>query len=168
MRKLRLRLSHLPKIAQVMSYRTDIWLSSVWLKSLYVFIYSRPSFLSRFDSFLFGYKACIYLFIYFLPSFLLSFSFFHLHPSTFLHFTQRERKGERKKHQCEREISIGCLLISALTRDQTQNLSMFPDQEFNPWPFGLWDNTPTNRATPTNWATPPRAKACVYNNSAII
>ena len=37
--------------------------------------------------------------------------------------------------------------VLALTRDQTHNLSMCPDQELNSNTFGAWDSTPTNRAT---------------------
>ena len=61
-------------------------------------------------------------------------------------FRQRRgvgRERERKKHPCEREISISCLLICTLTRDQTRNLGMCPDWKLNLWPFHLRDSTPT-------------------------
>ena len=47
----------------------------------------------------------------------------------FIYF-QRERKGEREveKHQCVREVSMGCLL--------TYNLGTCPDWESNQRPFG--------------------------------
>ena len=48
----------------------------------------------------------------------------------FTDFREREGEGERKgeTHQCEREISI----------------SMDPDWESNPQPFGVQDNAPIN------------------------
>ena len=47
-----------------------------------------------------------------------------------------------------RERNIDWLpLVSALTRDQTCNLGMWPEWELNPQTFGVWDNAPTNLAT---------------------
>ena len=59
-------------------------------------------------------------------------------------FREGERGGEREKHR---------LVASHRhpTRDQTHNLAVCPDQELNPRPFGLQDDTPTN------WATSARA-----------
>ena len=51
----------------------------------------------------------------------------------------------------ERETSTGCLFIHTQSRDGTCNLGMFPDQELNLRPFGLWDTALTN------WATLARA-----------
>ena len=57
----------------------------------------------------------------------------------------------------ERERNIDLLPpICALTRDQTNNLGMFLDQELNLQPFGLWSNAPTY------WATLPGARNCSY------
>ena len=39
------------------------------------------------------------------------------------------------------------LPISAPAWGRTCNLRMCPNQEWNPKPFGLWDNAPTNRET---------------------
>ena len=50
----------------------------------------------------------------------------------------RERKRGRERHQHSREASIGCLLLSALTRNQTCKLGICPDRELNPWPFILY------------------------------
>ena len=46
----------------------------------------------------------------------------------------KERGREREKHQCEREISIGCP-------------HMCHDQGLNPQPFSVWNDAPVNRAT---------------------
>ena len=87
------------------------------------------------------------------PSFL---HFFILHPRIY-HWFQRKRKGEgewvggrerEKKHRCERTINQ-LPPKWAVTGDWTCNLGMCPNQESNPWPFGLQDNTPTNWAIPT-------------------
>ena len=43
------------------------------------------------------------------------------------------------------------LLIDSLTRNGTHSAGMCSDQELNLQPFGVWDDTPTN------WATPARA-----------
>ena len=51
---------------------------------------------------------------------------------------ERETDRERERHRCERETSVGCLLLCAPTLDWTQNLGMCPDWQLNPWPFGLW------------------------------
>ena len=59
-------------------------------------------------------------------------------------FREWEREGEREgdKHQCERETLIGQLpLICDPTWDQACNPGMCPDQESNPQPFHLWDDT---------------------------
>lgn len=44
--------------------------------------------------------------------------------------------GIRHKHQLPPK--------QAPTKDQTPNLSMWPDGESNMLPFGMWDHTPTN------------------------
>ena len=54
----------------------------------------------------------------------------------------------------EKETSIGCLPICALTRDGPCNLGMCPDLESNQQPFSLQDDAPTN------WAT--LSRACSY------
>ena len=41
------------------------------------------------------------------------------------------------------------LPMRASTGDQTCDLSMCPDQELYPQPFGIWNNAPTNWATLT-------------------
>ena len=40
-------------------------------------------------------------------------------------------------------------LVRTPAGDGTRNLGVCPDQEFNPRPFGLWDDAPTNWATLT-------------------
>ena len=71
-------------------------------------------------------------------------SFFKSSPKDIFFFiTFRQTKGKREK-------LIGCLCIRTLTRDQTHNLHMCPDQDLNPWPFSLSDNASTN------WAPPAR------------
>ena len=49
------------------------------------------------------------------------------------------RKRGRKSPMWERNINH-LPLAQAPTRDQTRNPGMCPDQEFNKWPFALWDN----------------------------
>ena len=51
---------------------------------------------------------------------------------------ERERGKEREKHQCEREVSTGCLpytpgpgIVHAWTGDHTRNLVLCSDQELN-------------------------------------
>ena len=61
---------------------------------------------------------------------------------------------ERKKHQCERETLICCLLVHAPNGDRTWNQAMCPDQKLNIWPLGLWGESLTNWTTPSR-ATPP-------------
>ena len=39
-------------------------------------------------------------------------------------------------------------LIGAPTEDRIRNLSMYPHQESNPWPFGLWHDT---QSTEPHW-----------------
>ena len=77
-------------------------------------------------------------------------------PKTFFSILFRERgrvgeiERETERERCDRETSIGCLLICSLTGNRTLNLGICPDQELNPWPFSLRDKAPTN------WATPAR------------
>ena len=80
----------------------------------------------------------------------------------FIAFRERERKGheerERERERCGGETlmwekSSGCLLILAQTRNQACDLGICSDWESNPWPFGPWDDVPTN------WGTPARALA---------
>lgn len=52
-----------------------------------------------------------------------------------------ERKSKR-----ERETSIS----RPQTWDQTRNLGMLFNQESNPPSSGVWDNAPTNQATPAS------------------
>ena len=71
--------------------------------------------------------------------------FFQPYPRTFLSlllFFFKEREW------CEREISIGCLLLYPYTQEWTRHLRMFvTDQESNLGPLHPWDNTLTNWAT---------------------
>ena len=70
-----------------------------------------------------------------------------------------QQKCKKKKICAEREKNMyvrethQAVASSHMRPDQAQthNLSMCPDQESNPWPFGLWDDAPTN------WATLARA-----------
>ena len=56
----------------------------------------------------------------------------------------RGRKEGREEGRRERERIIDWLPpIGTLTKDQTCNLGTCPDQELNPWPFGVWDDAPT-------------------------
>ena len=64
---------------------------------------------------------------------------------------EREEVGGRRRHQCERETSIGCLLVCAWSRDRTPNPGMCLNGKLSQQPFGLWDDAPTN------WATLARA-----------
>ena len=64
-------------------------------------------------------------------------------------FTDFREEGGRKRER-ERNINVREKHWS-VTWDQTHNLGMCPDQKLNPWPFSLWNNTPTN------WATLARA-----------
>ena len=52
--------------------------------------------------------------------------------------------------------SFGGLSYEPRPRDQTRTLGMYPDQESNPQPFGLWDNAPTN------WAIAARAQIRIF------
>ena len=60
-------------------------------------------------------------------------------------FRERERKGEGEgeKLRCEKNIDQ-LPLVRTLAGDGTRSLGMCPDWELSPWPFGLWDNAPTN------------------------
>ena len=58
---------------------------------------------------------------------------------------ERERGREGEKRRC------------VPRRDWTQNLGMCPDQDSSLQPFSLRDDTPTN------WATPARAKANMFD-----
>ena len=85
------------------------------------------------------------------PSLFCIFHLFFLTDFIYL-FLEREEEGrerEEKKHQCETEISIGCLSYAPqLTTDQTSN------NRHVPWPgielvtFRFADQHPTNGATP--------------------
>ena len=78
--------------------------------------------------------------------------FFKSLPKGMLLILQREEGRER-----ERERNIDLLpLVYTPTRDWTHSLGMCPDQESNPWPSGLWDNTPTN------WITLTRARLALF------
>ena len=72
-----------------------------------------------------------------------AFLFIYPHLRKFFHCFERqgERERERALYRCERETSIGCLLLCTPT----------PDQELHPQPFSLQDDTPAN------WSTPARA-----------
>ena len=59
----------------------------------------------------------------------------------------RERGRGRERNIDVREKRLLCYLPYALTRDQTLNLGMFPNQKLNPQPFGVQENAPTNWAT---------------------
>ena len=83
---------------------------------------------------------------------------FYPHLRTFFSLLwERERESER--HWCERETSIGWLLLCATTRDWTCNLGMCSDWQLNPWPFSLQEDAPTN------WATPARAMISILKNN---
>ena len=56
------------------------------------------------------------------------------------------RETQRERHWCDRETSVGCLIVHYPTGDITCNLDICPDLESNLWPFGLWDNAPTHWA----------------------
>ena len=60
---------------------------------------------------------------------------FKPHPRTFFSLLLEREKGrdrEIEKYRCEKESSIGCLLVHTLTGDRTCNWSMCPDWELNP------------------------------------
>ena len=58
----------------------------------------------------------------------------------------REEGGSKTER--DRETSIDSLLyVPLLTGDWTHNLDKCPDQESNPQPFGVQDDTLTNSAT---------------------
>ena len=59
---------------------------------------------------------------------------------SFLRDRGREGEREGKKHQCVRDISIGCLSL-APTRDPVHNPGMCPDWEVNQRPFSLQAST---------------------------
>ena len=65
-------------------------------------------------------------------------------------FREREKERESEEERCERETSISCLWY-APNWGWTCNLGRCPDRESNPWTFGVLDDAPTKRATPT-WA----------------
>ena len=66
----------------------------------------------------------------------------------FIDFRETEWGGAREREPVMWERNIDWLPpIRAPTRDWTWNLGMCPDQESNPQPFGVQDDTPTNRAT---------------------
>ena len=65
----------------------------------------------------------------------------HLRTFFFIAFRERGRKRERQKETWVQERNINWLPSRTC-----------PDQESNPQLFNVWDDTPTN------WATPPRAK----------
>ena len=109
-------------------------------------------FLPSFLPFFFFFPFYLSLNPSFLPSFLPFFRLFifYLHPRTCLLILEKGegREGGREKHHCERETLP---LTRALTRDQTHNPDMCPDQESNQRTFSLRDNAPAN------WTTPARA-----------
>ena len=72
-------------------------------------------------------------------------------------FRERGREG-KETSMGERNIR-GLPLSHAPTRGQTCNLGMCPEWESNPWPFGLWEDAPTN------WAILARAKFNIFKNS---
>ena len=58
-------------------------------------------------------------------------------------------EGEEKKRErdtCMWETSARCLPYLP-RQDQAHNRGMCRDRRQNPWPFGVWDNIPTNWAT---------------------
>ena len=66
-----------------------------------------------------------------------------------VYFVLIQGSGEgRKRERNISQLPTAC----ASAGDQTCNQGMCPDEEPNPQPFGLWDNTPAN------WATPARVK----------
>ena len=69
----------------------------------------------------------------------------------------RERGRERETLMWERNISQ-LPPIHTPTRNGTRNLGMCPDQEWNPQPFGIWDNAQTS------WATQPGLNFEFYIN----
>ena len=96
------------------------------------------------------------------PKFL--FLILYCHSGIFFIVTRQEgREAEKgEKYHCEREISIGCLLICVPTGDQTHNLGMCPDWELNPGHFGLWDDATTK------WAILARVKFVFFMKSSVI
>ena len=72
-------------------------------------------------------------------------------------FRERGREGKETSMR-ERNIR-GLPLSHAPTRGQTCNLGMCPEWESNSWPFGLWEDAPTN------WAILARAKFNIFKNS---
>ena len=70
----------------------------------------------------------------------------------YLLILEREEGRDRNREILMWERNINWLpLLHTLTGDGICNLDMFPNQESNPWPFGVQDDTSTN------WATPARA-----------
>ena len=92
----------------------------------------------------------------------LFFSFF----LSFLLFFYREREGKggkkrgRESSMWERNINQ-LPLICTLSRDQTCNLGMCPDQETNWQPFTLWDDPQT---TESHWWGP----MSIFNTAVIV
>ena len=94
----------------------------------------------------------IYLFIYYYYYFL---SFLEDMP---VDFRERGKEGEKKgeKHQCEREISIGCLLHAPWLRTKLSTQACTLTKESNLWPFCLPGDTLTN------WAILVRAEKMLF------
>lgn len=62
--------------------------------------------------------------------------------TTYYYWFLRERKGEREK-----KTLIGCLLYATGPGGSTWKTKYVPWPGINPQPFGVWDDSPTNRAT---------------------
>ena len=64
----------------------------------------------------------------------------------FIDFRERVSGEKREKHRWERETSVWerhihqLPPVRSLTRDQTHNLAVCPDQELNLHPFGVQDD----------------------------
>ena len=52
------------------------------------------------------------------------------------------REKERNIGMTEKHLSVAS--CTHPNQESNPNLSMCPDQELNPEPFGAWNNTPTN------------------------
>ena len=81
----------------------------------------------------------------------------------FIDFRERGSGEKREKHRWERETSVWerhihqLPPVRSLTRDQTHNLAVCPDQELNLHPFGVQDDAPTN------WA--PQPGSCILKRN---
>ena len=100
----------------------NIWLSRVTEILLWVYRINLKILLFK----KIGTLEVLSFFFFFALLFIKTIPFFFLHPRTWLLILERKERREREgeKHWCEREISVGCLLLP-------HNLAMCPERELN-------------------------------------